>query len=86
MTKGLEALAKVRKAKYMFAIDNQQACDVIEKGLKALEIIKKHFKFRCLGISPHRDPSLDTCYVVTENIKEVPIEKWNFLKEVLEDE
>ena len=41
MNKGLEALEKVRKARYMFAVDNQQACDVIEKELKALEIIRQ---------------------------------------------
>ena len=41
MSKGLEALGKVRKAKYMFAVDNQQACDIIEQELKALEIINK---------------------------------------------
>ena len=45
MSKGLEALKRIRQetcpATYMQDFDKNECCDIIEKELKALEIIKK---------------------------------------------
>lgn len=79
--KGLGALEKVRKARFMFAIDNQQACDVIEKELKALEIIKnKEINITLLKESEEIE-DYNCCCLLTS--VELTQEEYDLLKEVL---
>ena len=73
----LEALEKVRHCTYPFAIDNQKAFDIIEKSLKALEIIKKKTQYFV-------DFEEDTKTIYIDCALDCDNEEYNLLKEVLE--
>ena len=99
MSKELEALKRIRQetcsATYMLDFDKNECCDIIEKSLKALEIIKK--KRVNIGTFIHLTKILKKDYEqckalnntfganICETEKEfLTKEEFNLLKEVLE--
>ena len=74
ISKGLEALEKVKEALYLMLGDNCKEIVAIEKELKALEIIKKAFDSSSIYTNKLKD-SLE-CGWITQ-------EEYDLLKEVL---
>lgn len=83
MSKGLEALKRIRQetcpATYMNDFDKNECCDIIEKELKALEILKP-----CCIVADYKCENPEDRYELAF-CKKICIteEEYNLLKEVL---
>lgn len=76
MSKGLEALKNFREH-YIFELDEEESLNIIEKELKALEIIKEHIK-----LGNYKYNSEET-YGLTEYTFFISKEEYDLLNEVL---
>lgn len=85
MNKGLEALKRIRQetcpATYIPDFDKEECCKIIEKELKALEIIKKHPMFYLHDDLPQGTYRMYDCELYSHY--DLTKEEYHLLKEVL---